>query len=419
LSEGGHPTPPAFVVFGDDWGRHVSTLQHLFGRIAQQTHVIWINSIGQREPSFADLRRAWQKLVAMVRRRDRSAPAAGRGRTAPPQQIIEPRVLPWHGNRFASALNRVSLKRDIRAALKRAAIRDGDFVMITGSPPSAPVIGECGERFSIYFCMDDFLLLPGTSPRMIGPLEQELLRRVDAVVATAQRLVETKVCATGVGFHLPQGVNYQHFATDQAVPAELRDLPRPIIGFAGGVGPAVHVETLHAISTAIPHGSVVLVGPVTLPRESLRAPNIHVFGPRPYEELPAYVQAFDVGIIPYIENDWTRTVDSLKLLEYLAAGIPVVASPLPEMRKHSGAILSADLGASFAAAVKRNLESSGSARGAAARAYAARHSWEHRAEALLGIVADLWTKSDGDVDRRGQSSGKVDGPLRSPVSHGR
>jgi len=69
--------------------------------------------------------------------------------------------------------------------------------------------------------------------------------------------------------------------------------------------------------------------PLGVERSALQAPNLHVLGARPYSQLPAYVQAFDVGIIPYIESPWTRTVDPLKLLEYLAAGIPVVASRCP------------------------------------------------------------------------------------------
>ena len=80
---------------------------------------------------------------------------------------------------------------------------------------------------------------------MLAPLEAELLRRVDAVVATAKRLVDVKVSVSGRGYHLPQGVNYEHFATARPCPPELAQLPRPIIGFAGGVGPA---ETNRTIS---------------------------------------------------------------------------------------------------------------------------------------------------------------------------
>jgi glycosyltransferase involved in cell wall biosynthesis len=208
-------------------------------------------------------------------------------------------------------------------------------------------------------------------------------------VATAQRLVEKKRCASGRGYQLPQGVNYTHFATARPCPADLLDLPRPIVGFAGGVGPGVDVPTIHAIAQAIPSGSVVLVGPVTLPPDLLRGPNIHVLGARPYIDLPAYVQAFDVGIIPYVDNEWMRAVDPLKLLEYLAAGVPVVSSPLPEVAKYADAVITAPLGADFAAAVMANLASSGSARGAQAQAIASGHSWEHRAERFLEIVDEV------------------------------
>jgi len=388
MTAGRRQAPPAFVVFGDDWGRHVSTMQHLFGRIAGDSTVIWLNAIGHREPGWSDLGRAWRKLGAMTHQRPAVAVAAStETRLRSPQHIVQPRVLPWHSNSLIGELNRRSLKREIGRAVADAGIRD--YIMVTGSPPSARVIGECGERASIYFCMDDFLVLPGTTPRMIAPLEQELLRRVDAVVATAQRLVETKRCTAGRGYHLPQGVNYAHFATPQPVPSDLRALPRPIIGFAGGVGPAIDVATIHEVSASVPNGSVVLIGPVTLPLDELRGANIHLLGPRPYAELPAYVQAFDVGIIPYVENDWTRAVDPLKLLEYLAAGVPVVASPLPEVAKYAHAVVTSQLGARFASAVVANLEPSGSARGAAAKAVASGHSWEHRAERFLEIVDEV------------------------------
>jgi len=402
MTAGRRQAPPAFVVFGDDWGRHVSTMQHLFGRIAGDSTVIWLNAIGHREPGWSDLGRAWRKLRAMTRGRPAEVTSAVAAETKlrPPQYIVQPRVLPWHSNTLIGEMNRRSLKREIRAALDRAGIRD--YVMVTGSPPSARVIGECGERASIYFCMDDFLVLPGTTPRMIAPLEQELLRRVDAVVATAQRLVETKRCAAGRGYHLPQGVNYTHFATPRPRPDDLRDLPRPIIGFAGGVGPAVDVATIHEIAAAIPNGSVVLIGPVTLPPDTLRGANIHLLGPRPYADLPAYVQAFDVGIIPYVENDWTRAVDPLKLLEYLAAGVPVVASPLPEVAKYAHAVVTSPLGADFAAAVVANLDPSGSARGTRAQSIAAGHSWEHRAERFLEIVDEVTAAvASGDTRPRG------------------
>jgi glycosyltransferase involved in cell wall biosynthesis len=386
---------PTMIVFGDDWGRHVSSMQHLMVRLVDRVDVIWINAIGHREPrlSFGDLERAVRKVRAMM---TGGAPTDPRSRavTVQPRRLIAPRVLPWHRNPVVSRFNRWSLLRDIRHALAACPPR-GPVVLVTGSPPSASVVGECGEDASIYFCMDDFLHLPGTSPRMLAPLEQALLARVDAIVATARRLLETKRPRSGRSFYLLQGVNYEHFASARPCPSELRDLPRPIIGFAGGISAALHAPTIRALANAYPGGSIVLVGPLTAPSEELHAPNVHLLGARSYADLPAYVQAFDVGIIPYVENEWTRAVDPLKLLEYLAAGIPAVASNLPEVDKYSSVVSVAPLGEPFVRAVAAALTA---ARGVAAgraegveagRVVAAANTWQHRADRFLEIVDDV------------------------------
>jgi glycosyltransferase involved in cell wall biosynthesis len=224
---------------------------------------------------------------------------------------------------------------------------------------------------------------------MMDLCERALLRKVDAVVATAARLVERKRSASGRGYYLPQGVNYEHFAAPRAIPAEMAELPRPIIGFAGGVGAAVDAETIRDLARANTSGSIVFVGPLHGDVSNLQAPNVHLLGARPYAELPAYVQAFDVGIIPYVENDWTRAVDPLKLLEYLAAGIPVVTSPLPEVEKYRDVVHIAPLGPAFAvAAMAAAYEGNPTAR-ARARRVAQANTWENRADRFLEIVREV------------------------------
>jgi len=382
------PPPVTFLVFGDDWGRHVSSLQHLFAQLTTRTEVIWVNGIGHRPPrvTVTDFRRAWEKAKTMLRGAE--LPAAVGQKTMAPHRIVAPRVLPWHSRSWVKTLNRWSLRRDILRALETTS-PDADVVLVTGSPPSVSVLGQCRERVSIYFCMDDFLELPGVSAEMLAPLERELLRRVDAVVVTAAELLERKRCASGRGYYLPQGVNFEHFAVRQPIPAELRSLPRPIIGFAGGVSTACDLEVIRDLARENADGSVVLVGPLGVERSALQAPNLHVLGARPYSQLPAYVQAFDVGIIPYIESPWTRTVDPLKLLEYLAAGIPVVASPLPEVAKYESVIRIAPLGQDFVRATlesARNVDRSRSERGVRT---AFTNSWERRAERFMEIVTEV------------------------------
>jgi glycosyltransferase involved in cell wall biosynthesis len=121
----------------------------------------------------------------------------------------------------------------------------------------------------------------------------------------------------------------------------------------------------------------------------IAAPNVHVLGPRPYAELPAYVQSFDVGIIPYVENDWTRAVDPLKLLEYLAAGIPVVASPLPEVEKYRDVVRIAPLGDPFVRATMEAAFDVGGEARMRGRLVAKANTWEQRADRFLEIVRDV------------------------------
>lgn len=381
------PATP-IVVFGDDWGRHVSTMQHLFRCIMPRYPVVWVNAIGHRKPrlGWADARRAWEKARAMTR-----APAAETGWDpggAAPRVIVQPRVLPWHDRAAVYALNVRSMVRAIRRGLAAADLT-APPVIVTGSPPSVGVIGRLGELCSAYFCMDDFLHLPGVSAEMLGPLEARLLEKVDVVVATARYLAETKVPRTGRVHWLPQGVNYEHFAAARPEPAELRALPRPRIGFAGGLSGNCDFGLIRRSAEAFPGGSVVLVGPVTTDLRPLAGcSNIHVLGPRSYAALPAYVQAFDVGIIPYVLNEHIRAVDPLKLLEYLAAGLPVVSTLFPEVTKYAEAIWIGDGAEAFVQGLGTALAADRPQVRARGQALAAQHAWARRADELLDILGD-------------------------------
>jgi glycosyltransferase involved in cell wall biosynthesis len=377
------------VVFGDDWRRNVSTLQHLFFHLIAHRPIVWVNSFGHRAPQLTvyDIQRAARKVRMMLM--GYRVPADGR---PAPARIIEPRALPWHNIAAIRSLNTWSLVRDVRRALAQVAPGRAPL-LITGTPAAVGVVGALGEIASVYFCMDDYGELPGVDADIVAPLEKTLLRRVDATVATARALVELKRPTSGLAYALPQGVNYDHFARAQPEPADMAQLPHPRIGFAGGISSACDFGLIRALAEAHPTGSIVLVGPVQAGVEVPRLSNVHLLGHRPYDVLPAYVQAFDVGLIPYVLNDWTRSVDPLKLLEYLAAGIPVVSTAIPEVEKYADAICIGADTISFLACVAEALEGSRAAKAERGQSVARAHTWARRAEQLMQIVQDV-------VDRR-------------------
>lgn len=383
------PASHPIVVFGDDWGRHVSSMQHVFRQIVTRREVIWINGIGHRLPSLSvrDLRRAWEKGRAMLR--GSGAPAANGLDGRAPSLVINPRVLPWHHRSAVTALNSWSLTRSIRDALRQLGTSLPP-VLVTGTPPSAPVVGRLGEIASVYFCMDDFSHLAGVSHQIMEAFERRLLESVDIVVATASALTRSKLPKSGVAHLLPQGVNYEHFAQARSEPAELAALPRPLIGFAGGVSDCCDADLIRRLADAHPDASVVLVGPITTDdTAALQRPNVHLLGPRPYAELPAYVQRFDVGLIPYVLNDWTRAVDPLKLLEYLAAGVPVVSTAIPEVEKYRQAIRIGSDHDSFLREVSNALAADRTAERERGRSVARRNTWAERASQLLEIMDEI------------------------------
>lgn len=373
-----------FVVFGDDWGRFVSTIQHLFRRVVDQYPVIWVNSYGHRIPRLRlyDLRRAAEKLSAMLvapTHRRTGAPAPGMPRT-----ILQPRALPWHHVPLVHTLNTRSIVRDLRRTLAEVAPGRRP-VLVTGTPVAEGVVGQLDEIASIYFCMDDYAEMPQVSAELVQPHEPVLLDRVDTLVATARVLLDKKRPRSGRAFQLPQGVNFEHFATSRPAPPEIASLPRPIIGFSGTLNACCDLALINRVAEAYPSASIVFVGMHLIDPAAIQRPNVHLLGARSYADLPPYVQAFDVGLIPYLLNDWTRAVDSLKLLEYLAAGIPVVTTDFPEVRKYGSEVSIAEDPAQFVALIGQALKQPAGRR-AQRQQLASRHTWEHRAAEFLRIV---------------------------------
>jgi glycosyltransferase involved in cell wall biosynthesis len=207
-------------------------------------------------------------------------------------------------------------------------------------PASAPVSGTLGEEFVVYHCVDEFAAFSDTNGKHIAELEERLLRRADLCITSAERLRESKSKINPRTVLVRHGTDFTHFvkACDPAttIPADIANLPKPVIGFFGLVADWVDQEAIIATARAHPEGSVVIIGK-TAPDcddSKLRAePNIHMLGRKPYADLPGYSKAFDVALMPFKVSELTLNANPLKVREYLASGLPVVSTDLPEVRK--------------------------------------------------------------------------------------
>lgn len=334
---------PPLIVFGEDWGAHPSSTQHLIKRLTAERPVIWVNSIGLRRPGFnrRDLRRVWQKLRALLQHQFATKPATNQAESAPatstttapnspPQPtVIAPLAIPLPGVGWARAINRRLLRRQIQRTLQQLQLTDCQPVLWLSLPTGVDLIGQLNERAVIYYCGDDFSALSGVDHTAVSLLERELAEKADLILAASPALVQ-RFPADKTQL-LPHGVDIRLFSTPQPRAA---DLPsgKPIAGFYGSISEWIDTELLAQTAERLPHWNFVLIGPIQTDIAPLHGkPNIFLLGPRPHHALPSYVQHWQVSMLPFRDNAQIRACNPLKLREYLAAQKPVASTDFPAL----------------------------------------------------------------------------------------
>jgi glycosyltransferase involved in cell wall biosynthesis len=316
------------LCFSHDWSGDPLSKTHLMKLLARDNRVLWVNSIGYRAPtaSAADLGRAWRKLKAA---------ASPLTEPLPNLHVLSPLAVPAWGSPAVRAFNKKFLRWQVRRAMRKLGFRRP--INWVFNPAAAVLAGSLGEERVIYYCVDEYTAFAGVPSESLIELERGLLRRADLVVVSAERLLRSKGPYNPRTVLVRHGVDFDHFRTalDPAteVPSEIRNLPKPVIGYFGLMSPDwVDVPLLEAAARHFAGGSLVLIGKVAMDLGPLtKLPNVHVLGRKPYEMLPAYCKGFDAAVIPFPVSEVTLNANPLKAREYLAAGLPVVSTPIPEV----------------------------------------------------------------------------------------
>jgi UDP-galactopyranose mutase len=203
---------------------------------------------------------------------------------------------------------------------------------------SRHVAADC----TVYDCMDELANFRFAPAELIA-LERDLLAAADVVFTGGYSLYEAKQGRHANIHPFPSSVDRAHFATARGglpEPADQAALPRPRFGFYGVVDERMDLALLAAVADARPDWSIVIVGPVVKidPADLPRRPNISYLGGKDYADLPAYVGGWDVALMPFAINEATRFISPTKTPEYLAAGRPVVSTPIVDVIRHYGAL---------------------------------------------------------------------------------
>lgn len=212
----------------------------------------------------------------------------------------------------------------------------------------------------------------------------------DVVLNTSDRLFETACGINPHSYLVPNGCDYEYFcqATSGSlpIPADLAGITGPIIGYIGVVATWVDLELIDRLAAEFPNCNVVVVGPLYNVSNVPQRSNIHWLGFKPYEELASYAQRFNVGLIPFIQSNMTESVNPIKMWEYMAAGVPVVTTAIPEASKYEDLVLYSTNHDEFVYNVHRALNYDSMDLRHQRMVLAEQNSWRHRAQTILDII---------------------------------
>lgn len=381
------------VVFaGLDWWYHNRAHSdfQLALRLARTRRVLLVNSIGTRMPAPGRtshigqrVRRKLSSIARLVRR-----PID----TLPNFHVYSPLTVPAYGSVVGRRLNAALVRAQVRAVAAWARLVSPTIIV---TPPTAwDVVSGMSRSGLVFNRSDKHSSWSEVDAEYLGSLERHLLAGSDAVLYVAHSLMDEDSGLVGSrAVFLDHGVDLEAFRPGLTVPADIRSIPGPRIGYFGSLRDhTVDIELLKQVATAIPDAQLVLVGPSTIMDKSLfELPNVHWLGQRPHEEIPAYGAGFDVALMPWRDNEWIKSCNPIKMKEYLALGLPVVTTDFPEAHRYASVLdIAADPG-DFIARIRRILESDGLAPGAVAkrREAVATSSWDTTAERLADVIDGL------------------------------
>ncbi|MGV3721067.1 MAG: glycosyltransferase [Actinomycetota bacterium] len=243
----------------------------------------------------------------------------------PPQQEHLPRV---------SATN-----QEIIRELVGPFLRENGFTTAVRwhyAPMATYLSDLADDHLVIYDCMDELSAFKG-APAELVEREREVMAEAALMFTGGLSMWQNKSQFHENCHRFDSGVDVEHFsratAAETEIPEDARELPHPVLGYYGVIDERMDYDAIRALSEAFPEGTVLLIGPVTKvdPAELPRADNIVYLGQRGYEDLPRYLKAFDVALVPFADNPATRYLSPTKTLEYFAGLKPVVSSPVKDV----------------------------------------------------------------------------------------
>lgn len=378
------------LCFGDsDWWYHNrghADMQFM-RRFAKRWPALYVNSLGVQMPAARQgrmfLRRVARKMKSFARFYRDSGEGFG---------VLSPLYVPLRRGLLAGVA-RSALTFQLKSVLRARGMRRPLIWVacptaadVVDRLPSAGVVFQLSDFYGALFSEDS-----GSVDDTACAQERRISERADLIVCASDRLYERARERFGHAEYVDHGVDFDLFdaaAKRGCRPREFEAVREPLIGFFGNLdGNTVDRVLLDRVIEMRPQYRFALVGPMAADFEPLRErANVIAVGQQPYREIPRYGAAFDVCLMPWLQNEWIEHCNPIKLKEYLALGKPVVSTPFPELRRCASLCYTGGDAEAFAQAIDRALAEDTPHRRQARRDWACQNTWDAKFDRVLDLL---------------------------------
>lgn len=361
-----------------DWDGPWQRYQHLASRFSKNNRVVYINSPAaitylMRSPLI--LMKKWLRFLVGKRKISSNLTIC-----------FTPPCLPFErASRWINVLNQYILFFYIKIFVKPK----GNLIVWINDPYKHLMTKLLNSKIAIYDCPDALVFNGSTKKqRVYNQMKKRLLRESTVSFFTSNALLEEGKKYSHDCYYVPNGVNIETFIQKKyKTPEIIKKVPGTILGVVGTLDERIDLDLIVYVLENIQESTLFLVGPVQTKMGNLiQHPRLVLAGKRSYEEMPLFINRFDVGLIPYRVNEITKAIYPVKLHEYLILGKPVVSTNLPDVRRFSDVVWIADSKEQFVRYIRKALDRNNEIIEQKRIEIAKKNSWEKRINQIEKII---------------------------------